>query len=459
MRRDGTCGARRTFGKFVLGLAILVALSGAGRAQDAVARLDEYMNAATKLGKFSGSVLVAQKGKVLLSKGYGMANYELDVPNTPQTKFRLGSITKQFTAMAIMQLQERGLLNIDEPVTRYLPDYPKTGDKFTIRHLMNHTAGVPNLTSFPDFQSTMALASPLDKTVARFKDKPLDFEPDSKFQYSNSGYVLLAAVIEKVSGKSYDAFLNESIFQPLGMKNTGSERNEPVLKNRASGYRRTDKDIVNAPFIHMTIPIGGGNIYSTVEDLYLWDRALYTEKLVKKSTLDQIFTPAKQDYGFGWVITTAFNRKMITHNGGINGFATDLARFVDDDVFIVLLNNFENKGPGGIRRDLSAIVFGEKYELPAERKAIALDARIYDSYTGNYQLEGGPLLRVTRDGDKLMAGPDGQAQAQLFPETETKFFLKAVDAQISFVKDGAGLVTGLILHNPGGKNIPGARVK
>jgi len=459
MRSERTTAARLAASKFVLGLAIIAALSGAARAQDAASKLDEYMNAATKLGKFSGSVLVAQKGRVLLSKGYGMANYELDVPNTPQTKFRLGSITKQFTAMAIMQLQEKGLLNIDEPVTKYLPDYPKTGDKFTIRNLLNHTAGVPNLTSFPDFISTMTLASPLDKTVSRFKDKPLDFEPGSKFQYSNSGYVLLAAVIEKVSGKSYEAFLNENIFQPLGMKNTGCERNDTVLKNRASGYQKNEDGLSNSQFIHMTIPVGGGNIYSTVEDLYVWDRALYTEKLVKKSTLEQIFTPFKGSYGFGWVITTAFNRKLITHNGGINGFATDLARFVDDDVFIVLLNNFENKGPGGLRRDLSAIVFGEKYEMPAERKAIALDPKIFDSYAGRYQLVDGPLLKITREGDRLMAGPEGQEPAQLFPESETKFFLKAVDGQISFVRDEAGAVTGLIFHNPGGKNIPGARVK
>jgi CubicO group peptidase (beta-lactamase class C family) len=319
---------------------VLMAFSAAALAQDLAPKADEIVNAYVKQKKFSGSVFVAKGGKIILSKGYGMANYELDVPNTPQTKFRLGSITKQFTAMAIAQLQERGSLSVDDPISKYLPDFPKpAGDKVTIFHLLTHTSGIPSFTGFPDYQQIKMSRFNGEKLIAWLKDKPLEFTPGEKFKYNNSGYFLLGYLIEKVSGKPYEQFVQENIFTPLAMTSTGFDRNSALIKNRAAGYTVKGKDLENSEYIDMTVPGGAGAMYSTVEDLYLWDRALYTEKLVKKATLEKIYTPFKDNYAYGWVVDQQFNRKRITHGGGIDGFNTTIVRFVNDDTCIIALSN------------------------------------------------------------------------------------------------------------------------
>lgn len=439
---------------------VFLLLSLVAVAQDAAQKADELINAYVKQGGFSGSVLVAQNGKVILSKGYGMANYEWDIPNTPQTKFRLGSITKQFTSMCIMQLAEKGLLKTEDPLSKYIPEYPKeVADKITIHHLLTHTSGIFNLTSDKEFDKTMRVhMKSLNEVIALFKEKPLDFEPGTKYSYSNSGYILLTAIVEKVSGKPYEQYLKENILQPLGMNNTGYDRSDAILKNRAAGYDNAGGQIKNASFIDTSIPSGAGAMYSTTEDLYLWDRALYTEKLVKKATMERIFTPDKNNYAYGWNVDEQFKHKRITHNGGINGFNAHLARFVNDDACIVVLSNRIPSDAGKIGRDLAAILFNEKYSLPVERKIVAVDTKILDTYVGEYQLAPNVVLTVTREENSLMAQPTGQPKREIFAESETKFFLKVIDAQISFTKNEKGEVTGLIFYQ-GGRETPAKKIK
>lgn len=390
-----TVNKLRSAPAFLLFMISLTALTlsgvlpaGAGEPQDVSRKVDQYLAPYLKMENFSGSILIARKGKVLLKKGYAMANYELGVPNTPQTKFRLGSVTKQFTAMAILQLEERKLLGVNDPLSKYIPDYPR-GDKITIHHLLTHTAGVPNFTNFPDYREIMILPHSLEKIIERFKHRPLDFAPGEKFSYSNSGYILLSYIIEKASGKSFASFLAENIFQRLGMKDTGYDHSEALLANRASGYVLTDEGLRNAPYMDMSIPVGGGALYSTIEDLYRWDRALYTEKLVKKETLKRIFTPWKGDegYAYGWGIWKKAGRKMIGHDGGINGFHTHIGRFPEDDACLIILNNIENAPLGRIASDLSAILLGEKYQVQ-NWKIVPLDPQLYEKYMGTYEFQG-----------------------------------------------------------------------
>jgi CubicO group peptidase (beta-lactamase class C family) len=344
---------------------LITILSLAALAQDLAPKADEIINAFVKQSQFSGSVLIAKGGKVILSKGYGMANYELDVPNTPQTRFRLGSITKQFTSMAIAQLVERGLVKVDDPITKYLPDYPKeTGDKVTVYHLLTHTSGIPSFTNSNDYQQIKLNPFSGEKLIAWVKDKPLEFAPGAEFKYNNSGYILLGYIIEKVSGKSYEQYLKENIFEPLGMKSTGYDHNKVVMKNRAAGYTAKGKEIENAEFIDMTVPGGAGALYSTVEDLYLWDRALYTEKLVKKPALEKIFAPFKSNYAWGWKVGEVNGRKFVGHGGGIDGFNTTIIRFVNDDICIIALSNRIPAALNPMSKNLTALLFGEKYELP-----------------------------------------------------------------------------------------------
>lgn len=446
-----------TLKRTVQTILVIAILSAAAAAQDLARRADEYINRYVKNNQFSGAVLVARGGKVVLSKGYGMANYELDVANVAQTKFRLGSITKQFTAMAILQLQEKGLLSVDDPVTKYFPDY-KIAEKVTIHHLLSHTSGIHSFTSDPGYGQIMTLPSPVEKTIARFKDKPLDFAPGEKWDYSNSGYILLGAIIEKVSGKSYEAYLKENIFDPLGMVNTGYDHSDVILKNRAAGYQINGSKMINAPYLDMTIPHAAGALYSNVEDLYLWDRALYTEKLVKKASLEKMFTPVKNYYGYGWAIENQKDHKRISHNGGINGFGTQINRYVNDDVCVIVLSNLVPSPVGKIANDLGTIAFGETLELAKERKEIKVDPKIYDAYAGQYELAPGFILTITREDGRLFSQATGQGKFQIFPESETDYFLKVVDAQLTFVKNDKGEVTHLILHQ-GGTNPTAKKIK
>jgi CubicO group peptidase (beta-lactamase class C family) len=305
----------------LIALCLMLVASGAAQSRDSnqelPAKVDDYVNGLVKANQFSGSILVARDGKVLVSKGYAMANLEYEAPNTPQTRFRLGSITKQFTATAIMMLEERGKLNVQDSVCKYVTDCPATWQAVTIRHLLSHTSGIPNFTSFPDYIKTMTQPTTMDSLIARFKDKPLDFQPGEQWRYSNSGYVLLGHIIEKLSGKSYEAFLQENIFDPLKMTNTGYDSPARIIKNRAAGYETKGEAMVNASYLDMTIPHAAGALYSTVEDLYLWDQALYTEKLISKKSFDAMFTPVKNDYGYGWGIGKQYGLTRIAHGGGI----------------------------------------------------------------------------------------------------------------------------------------------
>jgi CubicO group peptidase (beta-lactamase class C family) len=432
--------------------ALLLAAGAAAETPDRAAlaaRADEYLQAQVKVNDFSGAVLIARDGEVVLSRGYGLASRELGVPATPQTKFRLGSITKQFTAMAVMLLQEQGKLSVTDSVCKYVPECPETWAPVTLHHLLTHTSGLPNFTSFSDYRSKMALPSPPAETLARFRDKPLEFAPGERYAYSNSGYVLLGYIIEKVAGKSYHHFLRENILQPLGMRDTGYDFTEVVLENRAAGYRRASSSVLNAEYIDMTIPHAAGALYSTVEDLFLWDRALAAGKLISAASYEAMFTPARNNYAYGWIVQTLAGRKVIAHGGGINGFFSRIMRFPETNSCVIVLSNIEGAPVDRIRLDLMAILFDQPYELPRTRVAIPVDAKILERYAGRYELSPTFALTVTLEEGRLMMQATGQPKVELFAESETKFFLRAVDAQVSFEVDEQGRATGLILHQAG----------
>ncbi|MFC1845722.1 GNAT family N-acetyltransferase [Candidatus Dependentiae bacterium] len=418
------------------------------------AKLDEYINSYVKRGQFSGAVLVAKDGKIILSKGYGMANYELDVPNSPQTKFRLASVSKQFAAIAIVQLQEKGLLNSSDSLSKYIPDYPR-GDEITIQHLLNHKSGVANFTSFPDYEETKMFPTTLEQSIERFKNKPLNFEPGEKYRYSNSGYILLTYIIEKVSGQTYEDYVQDHIFTPLGMNNSGYDHHATVLKNRASGYEPTTHGLANADYIDMSIPAGAGSLYSTVEDLYIWDRALYTNKVVQKSSFNNIIKslvsdPIKDEYSYGWILDHLEDHPYMWHNGGIEGFHSHISRYINDDLCIIILSNFQFAPVEKISRALANIVLGKPYELP--KQPVKIDPELYNQYEGEYQLkfEDKPdmMATVTKENSRLFvkSGRVKRKTFEFFPSSETEFFGPAVDARITFIKDEKGEVNQVIFH-------------
>lgn len=350
-------------------------------AQDKAKQIDQLMSLYAEYGQLNGSVLVSEHGKVIFKKGYGFANMEWNIPNQPDTKFRLGSISKQFTALLIVKLAEEGKLKLDVPISTYLPDYPKaTGDKITIHHLLTHTSGIPNYTSFPNFFKDKS-RNPFTSQdfVKTFQDLPLEFTPGEKFNYSNSGYFLLGYIIEKITAKSYEQYLQETILTPLKMTNTGYDHSDVILKNRAAGYEKRGKAIINTSYIDMSIPYAAGSLYSTVEDLYLWDQALYTNKLLSQASMDLLYKPyiraGNDAYGYGWFLGEFANGKdklkVIEHGGGINGFNTIISRLPADKNLIVILNNTGGTILGEMNEVIRAILYNLPYQQP--KKSMALD--------------------------------------------------------------------------------------
>src|SRR6266481_6205698 len=295
-------------------------------AQDAelAGKLDHVMSAYQKNRGFMGSALVAKGGKVILEKGYGMASVELDVPNGPDTKFRLGSITKQFTSTAILQLEEQGKLSVTDTACKYLPECPETWKAITIHQLLSHTSGIPSYTDGPEFAKPKMMRIPLKpvEILLLTKDKPLEFQPGEKWKYDNSGYIFLGVIIEKVSGEKYADYLKKHIFGVLDMQDSGYDDSSVILRNRAQGYRSVTDGFRNADFLDMSLPYAAGSLYSTVLDLYPWDRALYTDKILKQAAREKMWTPVKNNYGYGWSIGQSHKHKQIAHGGGINGFST-----------------------------------------------------------------------------------------------------------------------------------------
>ncbi|MCP3100223.1 serine hydrolase [Myxococcus sp. K15C18031901] len=349
------------------------ALASAASAAPSKAAMDKLAAQYHKLRQFNGTVLVANEGGIVLEKAYGSANFEWQVPNTPDTKFRIGSITKQFTAMVILQLVAEGKLELDAPVTRYLPDYRKdTGDRVTLTHLLNHTSGIPSYTSHPDFNDKVA-RNPytVSDFVRQHASGDLAFEPGTQFSYNNSGYFLLGAIIEKVTGKSYAKALQERIFTPVGMKDSGYDVSATVLPKRASGYVLRPTGYLNAPYIDMGLPYAAGSLYSTVGDLYRWDRALSQGKLLPKPLEERMFTPGLRNYAFGWSVKSLKlddgKTEVATqsHGGGINGFNTFLVRVpASKEVVIVLDNTSRGDKVEELARGLLSILHGVTPRAP-----------------------------------------------------------------------------------------------
>jgi len=377
---------------FFASAIVLLATTTAAFAQSKAEKIDQLISKYSEYGQFNGSALVSEHGKVLFKKGYGMANMEWQIANQPDTKHRLGSITKQFTAMLVLQLVQQGKLKLDVPITTYLPDYPKaTGDRITIHQLLTHTSGIPNYTDFPDFfkEKSRDPYTP-EAFVKTFSDLPLQFTPGEKFSYSNSGYFLLGYLIEKASGKSYETCLEENIFRPLKMSNSGFDRSEKILKNRAAGYEKRGDNYINTSYIDMSIPYAAGSMYSTVEDLYLWDQALYTEQLLPAKFRDLLFKNYiavgrnNESYGYGWFLYDIPNEKngekikVIEHGGGINGFNTIISRIPADQDLIVLLNNTGGANLGQMREAIRNILYDKPYEMPKRSLANAFVATILE---------------------------------------------------------------------------------
>ncbi len=367
-------------GNFARALALLIALllcagtvAAQGRARAIEALLTSYHDA----GVFNGTALVSENGKVIFAKGFGFADFEWKIPNSPDTRFRVGSITKQFTSAVVMQLVEEGKVSVDASLASLLPYYRKdTGAKVTVHHLLTHTSGIPSYTSLPNFVKDIS-RNPygVRELIEKYCSGDLEFEPGTKFVYDNSGYFLLGLIIEQVTSKPYEQVLRERIFEPLGMNESGYDSSRPILEKRARGYERGPAGVRNADYIDMLLPYAAGSLYSTVEDLYIWDQALYGEKVLAAQAKERSFAPNLENYGYGWLIrkrplgANKAERLTIGHGGGINGFNTLIVRLPEDRHLVVLLNNTGGTNLGAMADGIIDILYGRT--PPAAKRPVA----------------------------------------------------------------------------------------
>lgn len=428
-----------------------------------LSRMEQVIQSYVKENQFMGTILVAQQGQIILDTGYGYANLEWQIPNTPTTKFRIASLTKQFTAASVLLLEEQGKLKTTDFINKYMLDAPSTWNKVTLFHLLNHTSGIPNYTSFPDFAAFTTSAKTPEQQIDFFRNRPLNFQPGSNFEYNNSGYVLLGYLIEKISGESYQDFIVNNIFNPLEMNDSGYDFNSDIIVNRAAGYMVSSNGIRNADYLDMSIPYSAGSLYSTTKDLLRWEQGLFEGKILSAESLKKMMEPFKNDYGFGVRIYSLNGHKAISHAGGTSGFNTKLIYFPDDKLTVIVLANLNALGyiAQDIALKLVSLAHGKTVTLPSERKKIILTSESLAKYVGTYNIEpyvgayGLTHLRqiiISLENSYLIVQEINQPNIKLFAESETKFFGEIPDIQIDFFKNEQGNISHLVLHQDGGNS-------
>ncbi len=430
---------------------------------DITQAMDALMREVFKDNEPGATVLVAKDGKPVFRKGYGMANLELGVANEPDMVFRLGSISKQFTAVSILMLYEQGKLDLDDEITKFLPDYPTHAHKITIRHLLYHTSGIKSYTSMPEWMQVMNKDMTVDEMINFFKNQPMEFAPGEKWNYCNSGYFLLGAIIEKVSGMPYAEFVQKNIFEPLGMNHTYYDMPNTIIPGRVSGYKVTANGFENANYISMTQPYAAGSLASSVDDMLLWDEALYGEKLLKQETLQKAWTSGKLNngepfnYGFGWAVAEIQGTRIITHGGGIDGFLTDGVRLPDDHVYVSMLTNAEKPFPDLLAYKLAALAAGRPYSDP---ESVEIPEEVRKKYAAvyNFPTMGFDVPVEFLDGKLMGQLPiSTNPNSELKPLSETEFFISGSPHQLTFELDADGAVTGLTIIGVYGGKMKGVK--
>lgn len=399
-------------------------------------KVDRYLQPYLQMQDFSGCLLIAKDGQVLARKCYANANYELNVANTPQSRFHIASVTKSFTAAGILILHERGLLKLTDALSRYIPDFPN-GDKITVLELLEHSSGIPSYDAIPEYEDLKAKPVHLDDLIAIMRKKPLDFEPGSKSSYSNTGYAFLAYIIEKVSGKSYSEFIADEIFTPLGMKNSGTFSDTALITDRASGYQpwTGGQGLRNAPFYDKAILTGSGSLYSTVDDLYAFYRGLRSKRL---------FDIKAQDYPYGWGQREFNGKKFIEQSGRDPGYVARIAAFLDQDVVVIVLSNVEVAADEAIAKGLEALAFGGNPPPPAPRAVIRVGAKTLEQYGGRYEISPGVVMGVKAVDDHLFLRGPGGDYLPLEATASDTFFFKQTYAKVVFHHDDHARVDSLL---------------
>jgi CubicO group peptidase (beta-lactamase class C family) len=407
---------------------------------------DKMLSEQFKTNETGATALVARKGEIIYLKAFGMANLESDILMRTNNVFRIGSITKQFTAIAILQLMEQGKLSLQDEITKFIPDYPTQGHTITIEHLLTHTSGIQSYTEMEDFEERMTMDLSPAEVIDHFKSEPMQFAPGTKWHYNNSGYFILGYIIEKVSGITYPEYLEENIFKPVGMSHSLYGNDQRLVKYRTGGYTMRDSMYENAHPLSMTQPYAAGSIQSTVEDLFKWNQALHSYQLVTKESLDMAFTNYKlsdgteTDYGYGWNLDYIQGIPTIEHGGGINGSLTMAIYVPEADVFVAVFSNCECNSPEDIAVRMAALTLGRPYV----HNEIPLTDKILQEYTGVYENDKGEQRIITLSENHLYSQRGRNRKFIIKAYEADKFYFEEALLAIEFVRNKKGKVESLI---------------
>jgi len=410
-----------------------------GYAQTLEENIDQLLEAKYKPNEPGATALISKNGEVIYRKAFGNANLELGIAMTPENVFEIGSITKQFTAIAILMLEEQGKLKIEDDITKFIPDYPTNGKTITIHHLLNHTSGIKSYTSMGSFMKLSRTDMTPTELIDVFKNEPMDFDPGEKFLYNNSGYILLGYIIEVASGQTYADFIEKNMFEVLGMSNSSYGSMSKLIKNRASGYQDRD-GYVNAAYLSLTLPYAAGSLMSNVDDLLVWQKALNTYQLITKESYEKAIHGSSLNngehigYGYGLIEGNIQGSKSISHGGGIFGYTTQGIYLPNEDVLVSILTNCSCNSPRGVANKIAALVIGKPF--PDIKNAVTLSESELKKWTGAYQFKDEIVRFITVKEGKIFSERDGTI-FEIYPMTADQFIFE--DGNISYnfsEKDG-----------------------
>lgn len=408
-------------------------------AQTTADKSDSLLSAYYQQDLFTGTVLIARKGKVVFEKSYGMASRAGSVNNSSATQYRIGSLSKPFTSLIILQLKEKGLLKLEDPLSKYLPGFSK-GDSVTIENLLNHTSGIRSLTSTKRYNTDRMNIKGREDVLQILRAEPFVFSPGSSWQYSNSNYILLSYIAEDLSKKSM-AQLVQELCAKLEMKNSGMDFEGRISPLKATGYEAVAlQDFMPVADQNIAIITGAGGMYSTATDLLKLDRALYSERIVSNATRQQMFTPGNGDYGLGWETGSYKGKRELGHSGSIEGFKSMILRYPESETCIIFLSNYWNTPGQEICDNLKAIVFNEPYKLPVSRVFVSLPADELKAFEGEYSFKGAMRMTIKAESGQLLSIIKGQPVVSFRPLTERRFYNKSNGAEITFDRDAGGVV-------------------
>jgi len=450
-----------------LALVLLSSLaSGYAAAQESGAvdpavrsRVDRLLSSAFPQDGPGAAVIAVREGSVVLRKGYGLANLELRVPVEPWMIFKVASITKEFTAALVLQLVEEGVLSLADEITKFLPDYPVQGHRVTVEHLLTHTSGIPTFQQVPGFQDHVRLDHTVAETMAIFANEPFEFSPGERYSYSSSGYIVLGAILEEVTGKRYEDLLRERIFGVIGMNSAQLNSHDRIIPGRVSGYTVDHGTVVNMPIVSGTMAFSSGGLMVSVDDLAKWDEALYGDRLLTEGTKETMWsshvlpTGRSTGYGLGWMVTEFLGHRVLMHDGSIDGFLSAAWRLPEEHLFVAVLTNSDSPdvGPNVAAKEVVAALLG----IP-EKQAIPMSQDQLVRYAGDYLRTDGRVWKVIQEDGRLFIAPREDIRWEVRPESATSFFFLDRSNEfntLSFELDGGGAVTGFAIRFDSGGQI------